>query len=484
TYHVGSVINSLSNRAAPPAKWQAIIGQMQTVAAQDRLKIPLLYGIDAMHGDGYTAGATLFPSQITQAAARNRDLVRRAYATTAAEVRASATPWAFAPVLDLGSDPRSPRQWETYGEDPYIISELGVQAVKGLEGEQNDVGNPLHVAASLKHFVGYQVPQSGKDRTNAYISPEALYEYHLPQFEAAIKAGAHTIMLNSGLINGVPVHASKALLTTYLKEKLGFKGLIVTDWQDIENLQGRDHLAATPKEAIMLGINAGIDMSMIPYQYETFCKGLTELVQEGKVSQARVDDAVRRILRVKLELGLFERPVTLAKDYPQFGSAEAGKTSYQLAAEAITLLKNEGNVLPLKKGTKVLVTGPNANTMRALNGGWAYSWQGDKADLPEFTGKFNTILEAVQQKNGAANVQYVPGVSYSPKPGAKYYDEAADQLDAAVAAAAQADVVLLCLGENSYVEKPGDLNDMYLSDLQTQLAQRVIASGKPVVLVL
>ncbi len=482
TYHVGSVINSTDDRACTPAVWYGLQQQMQAVALQDRLKIPMLYGIDAIHGETYTTGATFFPQEIAQAASRNRALVRRGAEITAYETRASSIPWAFSPVLDLGSDPRSPRLWETFGEDPYLGAELGRQVVKGYEGEANDIGNPVHVAASIKHFMGYQVPQSGKDRTNSIISDESLLEYHWPAFRAAIEAGAHTMMINSGLINGVPMHANHALLTTLLKEKMGFKGLLVTDWQDIENLYSRDHLAASPKEAIKMAINAGIDMSMVPYQYETFCKGLTELVQEGQVPQSRVDDAVRRILRVKVELGLFEHPVTNPQDYPLFGSAEFTRASYQTAAEAITLLKNQDNLLPLAKTAKVLVTGPNANSMRTLNGGWSYSWQGAKAE--EFTSQYNTILEAVQHKIGADHVRYVPGVSYGTGPNAKYYDEQADRLEEAVAAAAQADVVLLCLGENSYAEKPGDLNDLYLSDLQTQLAQRLAATGKPVVLVL
>jgi beta-glucosidase len=482
-YHIGSFQNSTNNRACTPATWYGIIGAIQNVATTEtRLKIPMAYVIDAIHGETFTAGATFFPQEIAQAAARNRELVRRGGEIAAYETRASAIPWVFSPVLDLGSDPRSPRQWETFGEDPYLGAEMGVQIVKGYEGARNDVGHPEHVAACIKHFLGYQVTQAGKDRTNAYISTEALYEYHLAAFKAAIAAGAHTIMLNSGLVNGVPVHASYDLVTTLLKEKLGFRGLVVTDWQDIENLQTRDHLAATPKEAIRLAINAGIDMSMPPYQYEQFCNGLTELVREGQVPQSRIDDAVRRILRVKMESGLFERPMTNPKDYPEFGSPAFEKAAYQAAAEAITLLKNQESILPLKKTTKVLVTGPNANTMRSLNGGWTYSWQGEKVD--EFTGKYNTILEAVQKEIGAPNVTYVPGVSYDTQPNAKYYAEHADQLEEAVAAAQKADVVVLCLGENSYAEKPGDLNDMYLSDLQTQLAQRLAATGKPVVLVL
>jgi len=480
-YKVGSVLNAANTRARTPETWYATVQPMQEMATrQTRLKIPIIYGIDAVHGETYTAGATMFPQEIAQAASRNRALVRRGAEITAYDTRASNIPWVFSPVLDLGSDARSSRQWETFGEDPYLIAELGRQLVKGYEGEANTVGDPLHVASSIKHFMGYQVPQSGKDRTNAYIPTEALYEYHLPPFKAAVEAGAHTIMINSGLINGVPMHANYELLTKLLKEQLGFQGLAVTDWQDIENLYSRDHFAKDQKDAIRLAINAGIDMSMVPYQYEQFCDNLVALVKEGQVSQARVDDAVRRVLRVKYALNLFQRPNTSYKDYPEFGSKEHEQAAYQMAAEALTLLKNTDNILPLKKTAKVFVTGPNANSMRTLNGGWTYSWQGDKTE--EFAGRYNTILEAVQQKIGASNVTYVPGVSY--KAEGKYYEEQADRLDEAVAAAQKADVVVLCLGENSYAEKPGDLNDLYLSDQQTLLAQRLAATGKPVVLVL
>jgi beta-glucosidase len=481
-YKLGSILNAANNRARTPEVWAGIIQQIQAAAAETRLKIPVIYGIDAVHGETYTAGATMFPQQIAQAAARNRQLVRRGAEITAYETRASAIPWAFSPVLDLGSDPRSPRQWETYGEDPYLAAELGREVVKGYEGEQNNVADPTRVAASLKHFMGYQVPQSGKDRTNAYIPLESLYEYHLPAFKAAIDAGAHTIMINSGLINGVPMHANYEMLTKLLRERLGFQGLIVTDWGDIDNLYKRDHVVGNVKEAIALAINSGIDMGMLAYQYEEFCDNLAANVKEGKVSQARVDDAVRRILRLKLQLGLFERPVTNPKDYPKFGSPEHEKAAYDMAAEAITLLKNQNALLPLKKTSKVLVTGPNANSMRALNGAWTYSWQGEKVE--DFAAKYNTILESVQKEIGAQNVRYVPGVSYNPKQDGKYYDETNDKLEEAVAAAKDVDAVILCLGENSYAEKPGDLNDMTLSPLQIELARRMAATGKPVVLVL
>jgi beta-glucosidase len=361
-----------------------------------------------------------------------------------------------------------------------LIAELGREIIKGYEGDSNDIGHPEHVASCSKHFLGYQVPFSGKDRTNANIPMDALYEYHLPPYRVAVDAGTHTFMINSGLVNNYPVHANPDLLTQLLKKDLKFNGLIVTDWADIENLFTRDHIAKDHKDAIRLGINAGIDMSMVPYNYEQFCKLLVELVNEGAVPISRIDDATSRILRIKVKLGLMEKPTTNPKDYPKFGSKEFEEASYQGAAEAITLLKNEGNILPRSKTAKVLVTGPNANSMRTLNGAWTYSWQGDKVE--QFAGKYNTILEAVQLVGGAANVSYAPAIKY--KAGGKYYEEENDNMDAALAAAKNVDVVVLCLGENTYVEKPGDLNDLYLSDMQTEFAQKMIATGKPIVLVL
>jgi beta-glucosidase len=480
-YHVGSVLNVAGGKAITPQKWYELISGVQKAALKyDSKKIPVLYGVDEIHGATYTAGATMFPQEIAMGAARNPNLTEQAAAITAYETRACDIPWNFSPVLDLGLDPRFPRQWETFGEDPYLCSILGVAMIDGYEGKDNNISSPYKLASCMKHFLGYHTATSGKDRTPSYISPEALREYHLPAFKAAIEAGSQTIMINSGIINGVPVHASYDILTKLLKEELGFNGLVVTDWADIENLHRRDRIAASDKEAIMISINAGIDMSMVPYQYEVFCDNLIALVKEGKVKQERIDDAVRRILHVKYALNLFDKPNTNPKDYPDFGSKKHEKVSYDIAAEAITLLKNEGNILPLKKDIKVLVTGPNANSMRTLNGGWTYSWQGDKVE--EYAGKYNTILEAVQNKIGKANVNYIPGVSY--KEGGHYYDEQADKMDEAVAAAKNADVVLLCLGENSYTEKPGDMNDLYLSDLQTELAQKLAATGKTVILVL
>ena len=480
-YHVGSILNTSNNRARTPQVWYNIISKIQNVAMkQTPNKIPVIYGVDEIHGATYTVGATMFPQQIGQAATFNRSLVKNGASITAYETRASSIPWNFAPLLDVGSDPRFPRQWESFGEDPYLIKELGVAAVKGYEGEDGKVSHPEKVASSIKHFLGYQVSVSGKDRTPAFISDQALREYHLPPFKAAIDAGAKTIMINSGIINGVPVHANYHILTELLKEELNFKGLVVTDWGDIENLYKRDRIAKDDKEAIMLAINAGIDMSMIAYNYETFCDNLLALVKEGKVKESRIDDAVRRILWVKYELNLFEKPTTNPKDYPKFGSKEFENAAYQTAAESITLLKNTDQILPLAKGTKILVAGPNANSMRTLNGAWTYSWQGEKVE--EFAAKYNTILKALQNKAGKENVTYFPGVSY--KMDGKYYEDYADKMDETIAAAKDADLIVLCLGENSYTESPGNMNDLYLSDLQTELAQKLAATGKKVILVL
>ncbi len=480
-YHIGSVLNTSANTALTTKRWYEVISEIQKTSLKtDRNKIPVLYGVDEIHGATYTDGATMFPQQIAQGAARNPKYTELGAAITAYETRASNIPWTFSPVLDLGLDPRFSRMWESFGEDPYLCSVLGAAMIDGYEGKDNNIADPYKIASCMKHFLGYHATISGKDRTPSYISIDALREYHLPSFKAAVDAGSHTIMINSGIINGVPVHANYDILTKLLKEELGFKGLVVTDWADIENLHRRDRVAATDKEAIMLAINAGIDMSMIPYNYEVFCDNLTALVKEGKVTEERINDAVRRILKVKYALNLFEKPNTHYKDYPKFGSKEHEKAAYDMAAEAITLLKNEGDVLPLKKTAKVLVTGPNANSMRTLNGAWTYSWQGDRVEL--HAAKYNTILEAVQNEIGKQNVTYVPGVSY--KMDGHYYDEYADKMDEAVAAAKNADVVLLCLGENSYTEKPGDMNDLYMSDLQTELAQKIAATGKTVILIL
>ena len=479
-YHVGSVLNTSNNRARTVDVWAEIIGGIQEVATKEtRMKIPVIYGIDAIHGVTYTAGSTIFPHELALAATWNPSMGYTLGEITAYETRASNIPWNFSPVLDLSLDPRYPRMGEGMGEDPYLISCFGKEIIKGYEGLDNNVADPYKVAACMKHFLGYAVPISGKDRTPAYIPDHVLREYHVPPFKAAIDAGAHTIMINSGIINGVPVHANYDILTTLLRKELGFQGVIVTDWADIENLYRRDCVAANNKEAIKIAINAGIDMSMIAYDYEPFCNDLIALVKEGEVKMSRIDDAVGRILRLKYKLNLFDKPTVDPKDYPKFGSAEFGKKAHEVAAEAITLLKNKDNILPLSKSAKVLVTGPGSNSMRPLNGCWTYSWQGELSD--EFAEAYNTIAEAVQQKIGA-KATCIPGVSY--EKGMDYRAEKKDQYDQAIAAAKQSDYIILCLGENSYAEKPGDLVDLTLSKQQLQYAKDLLQTGKPVILVL
>ena len=475
-YKLGSILNS-PGPLQTAQDWNRLISEIQDAAKQTRLKIPVLYGLDDIHGVTYAAGSTLFPQEIGQAATWNRQLVHDGAVITAYEARAVGAPWTFSPTLDLGTNPQWPRIWEDYGEDPYLSAELGVQFVKGV---QDPLGSKEKLAVSLKHFMDYSDPKSGQDRTDSWVPEHYLREYHLPPYAAAVKAGARTVMINSGLINGIPTHINKHILTDILKGELHFTGFIVSDWQDIENVYRRDKLTKDVKGAIMLAINAGIDMSMIPYNYKGFCADLIALVKEGKVSQARIDDAVRRILRVKYELDLFNTPVTLLKDYPKFASAEFQKAAYNTAAESITLLKNTNNTLPISKNAKILVTGPNANSMRSLNGGWTYTWQGNMTN--EIAQQYNTILEAATNKFGKDNITYVQGVAYKEK--GQYYEDTVTGIDAAVQAAANADYVLLCIGENSYTETPGNLVDLSLSDNQLALANAMIKTGKPVIFVL
>lgn len=475
-FKVGSVLNT-PGQLQFASDWNRIISEINTAAQQTRLKIPVLYGLDDIHGVNYVGGTTLFPQQIGQAATWNPNLVYNAGVITAYEGRAAGVPWTFSPVLDLGTNPLWSRIWEGYGEDPYLGAQLGAAFVHGV---QDPLGSKEKLIVSLKHYMAYSDPKSGKDRTDAWIPEHYLREYHLPSFAATVQAGARNVMVNSALINGIPTHINKYILTDILKKELGFTGFIVTDWQDIENVYRRDKMTKDIKEAIGLAINAGIDMSMIPYDYKGFCTDLIALVNEGKVSQERIDDAVRRILRVKYEIDLFDTPVTYLKDYPKFNSAEFEKAAYNTAAESITLLKNRNNTLPLKKNAKVLVTGPNANSIRTLNGGWTYTWQGDRTD--EYGAKYNTILEALQKKLGTKNVVFTPGVSYKKK--GEWYEDSIASITAAVKAAAGVDYVLLCVGENSYTETPGNFNDINLSDNQLALAAALIKTGKPVVLIL
>ncbi|HET7116328.1 MAG TPA: glycoside hydrolase family 3 N-terminal domain-containing protein, partial [Hanamia sp.] len=476
-YKIGSILNS-PGEPLKPEQWNAVVEQIQSDAKLTRLKIPLIYGLDDNHGCNYVLGATLFPQEQGQSATWNRQLIFNAGVITAYESRAASVPWTFSPVLDLGTNPQWPRIWEDYGEDPYLDAQMGVEFIKGV---QNPLGSKDKLAVSIKHYMDYSDPKSGHDRTDSWVPEHYLREYHLPAFAAAIKAGARTVMVNSALINGIPTHINKHLLTDILKNELGFTGFVVTDWQDIENVYRRDHITKNIKDATMLAINAGIDMSMIPYDYKEFCTDLISLVKEGKVPMSRIDDAVTRILRVKEELNLFETPMTYLKDYPKFGSEEFQKASYNTAAESITLLKNSNNILPLPKSAKILVTGPNANSMRSLNGGWTYTWQGEKTDF--YAKQYNTILKALTNKFGKDNVKYEQGVAYNEEWG-KFNEDSLLNLDAAVKAAADVDYIVLCIGENSYTETPGNINDMNISPNQITLAEAMIKTGKPVILIL
>ena len=467
-YHVGSILN-VSGHAYDRKHWYEVISAIQQEAAQDRLKIPVIYGIDAIHGVTYTTGSTLFPQEIAMAATFNKDIAHKAGEITAYETRASYIPWNYSPVLDLGKSPLWPRIYETFGEDPFLIKTMGAAIITGYQG--NDVSDKYHVAACMKHYLGYGDPLSGKDRTPAWIPDRYMREYFLPPFAEAVKAGARTLMINSGEINGVPIHASHYMLTDVLRGELHFDGIAVSDWRDIEYLHDRHHIAATQKDAVMIAVNAGVDMSMVPYEY-SFYNYLIELVHEGKVSMARINEAVHRILKVKYQLGLFERPVGNPDDYPKFGSEEFRQVSLQAATEAITLLKNNNNILPLKKDMKILVTGPTANTMRSLDGGWSYTWQGDQSDA--FAANKNTILKAIQQKIGKDNVTYQPGTSF----------DSVKNISDAVNAAKNADAIVLCLGELSYTENVGNIDDLNLPWAQTQLALELAKTGKPIILVL
>jgi beta-glucosidase len=477
-YKVGSILNAPGSRAPTLAQWQEWISLIQKKSMK-HIGIPDIYGLDHNHGVTYIQNGTLFPQPINLAASFNTELARTGAEITAYESRAGNCPWVYNPVLDLGRDPRWSRIWESFGEDAIVNARMAEAEILGYQGSDPNHLGPYHVATSVKHYFAYGAPFSGKDRTPAYISPAMLREKYFEPFKAAIQAGALTIMVNSASINGVPVHASYEYLTKWLKEDLQWDGMIVTDWADINNLFTRERVAKDKKDAIRIAINAGIDMSMDPYSVE-FCILLKQLVQEGKVSMSRIDDAVRRILRVKYRLGLFDRPNTGGKGYEKFGSAEFAEKALRSAEEGEVLLKNEGNILPLAKGKKILLTGPNANQMRCLNGGWSYTWQGSRAeDLAE---KYNTIYEALCNKYGQDNVILEQGVTYNEN--GAYYEENAPQIGRAVEAASQADVIIACIGENSYCETPGNLTDLWLSANQRDLVKELAKTGKPIILIL
>jgi len=468
-YHVGSILN-VGAEAQTLANWRGIITEIQHIAMAQALKVPILYGIDAIHGNNYTLGSIMFPQQIAMAASFNPDLVKKAGEVSAYETRASFIPWNFSPVLDLGRMPVWPRIWETFGEDPYLVSVMGDAIISGYQG--GNVADKYHVAACLKHFMGYSMPLSGHDRTPAWIPERELREYFLPPFKSAINHGALTVMVNSAEINGIPVHANHHILTDILKGELKFKGFAVSDWQDIEYLWQRHHVAKDNKDAVRIAINAGIDMSMVPVDY-SFTKDLIELVKSGDVSESRINDAVTRIVYVKYKLGLFDRQTGHGADYPLFGGKEHQQVNYDVAAQCVTLLKNQHNILPLKKDIKILVTGPSANTMRSLNGGWARVWQGTTSDETEKDK--NTILEALQQRLGN-QVIYAAGVTFD--------SASKDGIQAAVDQAKSADVIIFCGGESSYTETPGNINDLTISPPQIQLAQALSTTGKPMVMIL
>lgn len=477
-YKIGSILNA-PNTCAPTAKqWEKYIAQIQKISMK-RIGIPCVFGLDQNHGSTYTQGGTLFPQNINVAATFNREIARRSAEATAYETRAVSIPWTYSPTVDLGRDARWPRIWENFGEDCYLSSEMGKAMVYGFQGEDPNNIDQYHIATSMKHFMGYGVPWTGKDRTPAYISPADLREKHFAPFLAGLQAGALTVMVNSASVNGMPMHANKEFLTGWLKEETGWDGVLITDWADINNLYTREMVAKDKKDALRIAINAGIDMIMEPYSCNA-CGYLVELVKEGKIPMSRIDDACRRVLRMKYRLDLFKNPTQKLKNYPKFGGEEFAKLALEGATESMVLLKNEGNILPLQHGKKILLTGPNANQMRCLDGGWSYTWQGHRAD--EFAGKYNTIYEAFCNVYGKENVILNQGVTYNEK--GKYWEENEPQIQGAVAAAKDADVIVACIGENSYTETPGNLTDLWLSENQRNLVKALAQTGKPVILVL
>ena len=477
-YQIGSILNAPNTMAPTASQWQEIISDIQK-SSMKTIGIPCLFGLDQNHGSTYTQGGTLFPQNINVGATFNRDIARACAEATAYETRAVSVPWTYSPTVDLGRDPRWPRIWENFGEDCYVNAEMGKAMVLGFQGDDPNHIDDLHIAACMKHYLGYGVPWTGKDRTPAYISPSDLREKHFLPFLEALKAGALSVMVNSASVNGVPVHANKTLLTDWLKTETGWDGMLITDWADINNLWQRECVAKDKKDALRIAINAGIDMIMEPYNPDAVDL-IEELGREGAIPMSRIDDAVRRILRMKFRLGLFDHPTEKLKDYPKFGGKEFARLSYQGAVESMVLLKNEGGLLPLRKGQRILLTGPNANQMRCLDGGWSYTWQGHLTD--QFASQYNTIYEALCNEYGKDNILLRQGVTYNEK--GKYYEENEPDIASAVRAADSADVVIACIGENSYTETPGNLSDLTLSANQRSLVTALEATGKPVVLIL
>ncbi len=468
SHKVGSILN-VGPLAHTCERWREIMQLIAAAAEQTPLKIPVLYGIDSIHGASYVMGATLFPQQLGLASTWNLELAERMGEVSAYETKAAGMPWAFSPVLDMGRNPVWPRLWETFGEDVHLTTALGQAVVKGMQG--NDIGETHKVAACLKHFLGYGMPLSGKDRTPAYIPERQLQEYHVPPFAKVIADGAATIMVNSGEINGIPVHANPAILTQLLRKQLGFKGVVVTDWEDIQYLHTRHRIAKDQKEAVRLAIMAGIDMSMVALDF-SFNEYLIELVQEGTISMDRIDSSVRRILKLKLDLGLFDQMVEPADKYPDFAGANFKKSSLTAAQESLVLCKNEEKVLPLKAGQKILVTGPTANSLRSHNGGWTYSWQGELTDEQNLP--FPTVVDALRNELGADNVIFSEGATFSECVNLAETIEAAEAVDA----------IVVCLGETSYCEFYGNIDDLYLDQAQGDLVEALAETGKPIIVVL
>lgn len=477
-YKVGSILNAPNTCAPTAQQWEKYMAQIQKLSMK-RMGVPCIFGLDQNHGSTYTQGGTLFPQNINVAATFNREIARRSAEATAYETRAASVPWTYSPTVDLGRDARWPRIWENFGEDCYLSSEMGKAMVYGFQGEDPNHIDQYHIATSMKHFMGYGVPWTGKDRTPAYISPADLREKHFAPFLAGIEAGALSVMVNSASVNGMPMHANKEILTHWLKEQTGWDGVLITDWADVNNLYTREMVAKDKKDALRIAINAGIDMVMEPYSCDA-CGYIIELVNEGKIPMSRIDDACRRVLRMKYRLGLFEHPTQKLKNYPLFGGEQFAQLALEGATESMVLLKNDNNILPLQKGKKILLTGPNANQMRCLDGGWSYTWQGNRTD--EFAGKYNTIYEALCNEYGKQNIVLNQGVTYNEA--GKYWEENEPQIAAAVEAAKHVDVVVACIGENSYTETPGNLTDLWLSENQRNLVKALATTGKPIILVL
>lgn len=477
-YKIGSILNAPNTCAPTAQQWEKYLAQIQKLSMK-RMGVPCIFGLDQNHGSTYTQGGTLFPQNINVAATFNREIARRSAEATAYETRAASVPWTYSPTVDLGRDARWPRIWENFGEDCYLSSEMGKAMVYGFQGKDPNHIDQYHIAASMKHFMGYGVPWTGKDRTPAYISPADLREKHFAPFLAGIEAGALSVMVNSASVNGMPMHANKEILTHWLKEQTGWDGVLITDWADVNNLYTREMVAKDKKDALRIAINAGIDMVMEPYSCDA-CGYIIELVNEGKIPMSRIDDACRRVLRMKYRLGLFEHPTQKLKNYPLFGGEQFAQLALEGATESMVLLKNNNNILPLQKGKKILLTGPNANQMRCLDGGWSYTWQGNRTD--EFAGKYNTIYEALCNEYGKENIVLNQGVTYNEA--GKYWEENEPQIAAAVEAAKHVDVVVACIGENSYTETPGNLTDLWLSENQRNLVKALATTGKPIILVL